>query len=152
LLCPDWILKSLYNTIKSISQINPRIGEPSFAKASEWQARRSSAKNGKLMYYCYIPLSPKSHIFYFGSTKDLKKRFGLHNAGGVNSTKSHLPWELVWYSAFQTGKEAVDFEQYLKTGSGKAFAYKRFVAEALKKDFSNGRISSLKLSAAKAKE
>jgi len=28
----------------------------------------------------------------------------------------------------------------LKTGSGKAFAYKRFVKEALVKDFSDGRI------------
>jgi hypothetical protein len=39
-----------------------------------------------------------------------------------------------------TEKEARDFELYLKTGSGKAFAYKRFVSVALAKDFLNGRI------------
>jgi hypothetical protein len=46
----------------------------------------------------------------------------------------------VWYGGFTTEKEARDFERYLKSGSGKAFAYKRFVKEVLVKDFSSGRI------------
>lgn len=97
------------------------------------------------MYYTYILLSSKSHIFYFGSTNDLQKRLNLHNAGEVKSTKPHLPWKLVWYGAFETEKQARDFERYLKTGSGKAFAYKRFVSVALEKDFSEGRNSVPKL-------
>jgi len=92
-----------------------------------------------VMFYCYILLSSKSHIFYYGSAKDLKSRVSLHNAGKVESTKPHCPWELIWYGAFQTEKEARDFERYLKTGSGKAFAYKRLISEALKKDFLAGR-------------
>lgn len=92
------------------------------------------------MYYTYILLSSKSHIFYYGSTRDLKKRIELHNAGDVKSTAPHIPWTLVWYSAFTTEKEARDFEQYLKSGSGKSFAYKRLVSEALKKDLIGGRI------------
>jgi putative endonuclease len=92
------------------------------------------------MYYTYILLSSKSHIFYFGSTVNLKARFQLHNNGQVQSTKTHIPWKLVWYSAFSTEKEARDFELYLKNGSGKAFAYKRLVPEALKKDFAEGRV------------
>jgi predicted GIY-YIG superfamily endonuclease len=91
------------------------------------------------MYYCYILLSSKSHIFYFGSTNDLESRLKLHNSGEVKSTKSYLPWKLVWYGVFATEKEARDFERYLKTGSGKAFAYKRLVSVALKKDFTKGR-------------
>jgi len=91
------------------------------------------------MFYCYILLSSKSHIFYFGSTNDLKKRIGLHNSGEVKATKSHIPWKLIWYGAFKTEREARDFELYLKTGSGKSFAYKRFVSVALKKDFAEGR-------------
>ena len=91
------------------------------------------------MYYVYILLSSKSHIFYFGSTNDLKKRIGLHNNGEVKSTKPHIPWKLVWYGAFKTEREARDFERYLKTGSGKAFTYKRLVSVALKKDFAEGR-------------
>ena len=96
------------------------------------------------MYYTYILLSSKSHIFYFGSTSDLKRRFELHNKGDVLSTKSHIPWKLVWYCAFETEKQARDFEQYLKTGSGKSFAYKRFVSVALGKDFKRGRKGSPK--------
>ncbi|PIS05462.1 MAG: hypothetical protein COT81_01015 [Candidatus Buchananbacteria bacterium CG10_big_fil_rev_8_21_14_0_10_42_9] len=60
-------------------------------------------------------------FFYFGSTNDLKDRLKLHNKGAVRSTKSHMPWRLVWYAAFLTANEAQDFERYLKTGSGKAF-------------------------------
>jgi len=100
---------------------------------------------GLAMFYCYILLSSKSHIFYFGSAKDLKLRLREHNEGKVTSTKPHLPWELVWYGAFSTAKEARDFEQYLKTGSGKGFAYKRLTPVALKKDFSSGRRGSPKL-------
>ncbi len=91
------------------------------------------------MFYVYILLSSKSHIFYFGSTNDLKQRSILHNAGKVISARPHIPWKLIWYCAFLTEKEARDFELYLKSGSGKAFAYKRLVSVALKKDFSDGR-------------
>jgi predicted GIY-YIG superfamily endonuclease len=90
------------------------------------------------MFYTYILLSSKSHIFYYGSTKDLKKRIELHNQGEVRSTKSGIPWQLVWYSAFATEKLARDFECYLKTGSGKAFAYTRLISEALAKDIKGG--------------
>ena len=96
------------------------------------------------MFYTYILLNSKSHIFYFGSTKDLELRLKLHNEGKVESTKPHLPWKLVWYAAFETEKQAIDFELYLKSGSGKSFAYKRFVSVALEKDFSDGRKGSPK--------
>ena len=96
------------------------------------------------MFYTYILLSSKSHIFYFGSTKDLRIRLKQHNSGEVKSTKPHLPWKLVWYGAFETEKQARDFELYLKNGSGKSFAYKRLVSEALAKDFVGGRKGSPK--------
>lgn len=92
------------------------------------------------MYYSYILLSSKFHLFYFGSTNNLKSRLELHNSGKVTSTKPYIPWRLVWYGAFETETEARNFEQYLKTGSGKAFAYKRLVSVALTKDFTNGRL------------
>jgi len=96
------------------------------------------------MYYAYILLSSKSHIFYFGSTNNLNGRFQAHNTGKVPSTRPHMPWKLIWYGAFGTEKEARDFEQYLKSGSGKAFAYKRLVAVALVKDTLPGRKGSPK--------
>ena len=86
------------------------------------------------MHYCYILLSTKSHIFYYGSTQNIKKRLLKHNSAEVQSTKSHLPWKLVWYGAFETKQQSENFEKYLKSGSGKAFAYKRLLSEALSKD------------------
>ena len=96
------------------------------------------------MYYVYILISSKSHRFYFGSTKDLKKRFALHKGREVKSTKFGEQWKLVWYGAFERDKQARDFERYLKSGSGRAFAYKRLVSVALAEDFAKGRISSPK--------
>ena len=89
------------------------------------------------MHYTYILYSSKSKNFYYGYTENLKERFKLHQAGKVFSTKLYLPWKLVWYSAFENIKLAKNFELYLKSGSGKAFAYKRLLNyEALKKDYS----------------
>jgi len=96
------------------------------------------------MHYTYILLSSKSHTFYFGSTNNLKRRLELHNKGEVPSTKSYVPWRLVWYGAFETERQARDFELYLKNGSGKSFAYKRLVSVALEKDFREGRKGSPK--------
>ena len=87
------------------------------------------------MYYTYILRSQKSKIFYYGYTEDLKRRLKEHNEGRVFATKPHCPWRLVFYAAFETTKQAKEFEQYLKTGSGKAFAYKRLVSVALANDY-----------------
>src|SRR3989338_6906026 len=99
------------------------------------------------MYYAYILLSSKSHRCYFGSANDLKTRFTLHNAGQVKSTKFGIPWKLIWYGGFATEKEARDFEQYLKSGSGKSFAYKRLIPVALANDSLAGRKGSPKRNA-----
>ena len=96
------------------------------------------------MFYTYILLSKSAHKFYFGSAKDLRDRVRLHNEGKVRATKFGKPWKLVWYGSFSTEKEARDFEKYLKTGSGKSFAYRRFISAALKKDFNRGRPGSPK--------
>jgi putative endonuclease len=96
------------------------------------------------MFYTYILFSEKSHKFYFGSANDLQKRLKLHNSGRVFSTKPYMPWKLVWYSGFSTESEARNFEQYLKTGSGKSFAYKRLIPVVLAKDFLSGRKGSPK--------
>lgn len=88
-----------------------------------------------LMYYVYILYSSKSQNFYYGYTEDLQNRLKLHQSGKVKSTAPFLPWKLVYYSAFEDLQLAKNFELYLKTGSGKAFAYKRLLnSGALKKD------------------
>ena len=79
------------------------------------------------MYYVYILKSSKSGELYYGYTKDLKRRIKEHNEGRSRYTKGHLPVKLVFYSAFEKMNIAKDFELYLKSGSGKAFVYKRLV-------------------------
>ncbi len=86
------------------------------------------------MYYVYILQSSKSGILYYGYTTDLQKRFKEHNSSQSKFTKGHIPWKLVWYCGFSEKQKAKDFELYLKSGSGKAFAYKRLVNVALVKD------------------
>jgi putative endonuclease len=79
------------------------------------------------MYYVYL-LRSLSHPDqkYIGITEDLKKRHADHNNGFSKHTAKYMPWELVTYHAFQDKYKAYEFEKYLKTGSGKAFASKRF--------------------------
>jgi len=78
------------------------------------------------MHYVYV-LVMSNNQYYVGSTTDLKKRIEKHNEGGVPSTAKYRPLKLVWYSAFFDLKKATDFEDYLKTASGKAFRNKRFL-------------------------
>lgn len=79
------------------------------------------------MYYVYLIQSknfPKER--YIGFTEDLKARIKAHNAGNSKHTSKFCPWKLVSYHAFEDKRTAQEFEYYLKTGSGKAFANKRF--------------------------
>jgi len=78
------------------------------------------------MYYVYLI---QSLVFsdqkYVGFTRDLKQRMSCHNSGGSPHTSKYKPWELVTYFAFSDQKQATDFEKYLKSQAGRAFAKKR---------------------------
>jgi len=62
---------------------------------------------------------------YVGLTDDLKSRFAAHNAGHSSHTAKFKPWRLVTYIAFSDERKAVEFERYLKSASGRAFANKQ---------------------------
>ena len=78
------------------------------------------------MHYVYLI---ESEAFpgqrYVGSTADLKKRLATHISGGSVHTSKFRPWRLVSYLAFEDKSRAHEFEYYLKSGSGRAFANKR---------------------------
>ncbi|MBW6479920.1 MAG: GIY-YIG nuclease family protein [Bacteroidales bacterium] len=78
------------------------------------------------MWYVYI-LRCADGKTYTGCTSDLKQRMQRHNMGQVLFTKSRLPVELIIYIAFKDKYKAYFFEKYLKSGSGRAFALKRFL-------------------------
>jgi putative endonuclease len=78
------------------------------------------------MYYVYLMRSVNFPTrTYIGFMADLRQRVATHNAGGSKHTAKYLPWELVSYHAFSDERRAREFEYYLKTGSGQAFARKR---------------------------
>ena len=62
---------------------------------------------------------------YTGVTEDLEQRIHAHNAGASTHTSKYRPWKLVTYVCFQDDRRALEFERYLKSGSGQAFANKR---------------------------
>jgi putative endonuclease len=85
-------------------------------------------RNFAHMFYAYILRSEQNpERFYYGFSSDLKKRLKVHNQGGNVSTKTGIPWTLAWYGGFESESAASDFERYLKTASGKAFARKRLL-------------------------
>ena len=78
------------------------------------------------MFYVYL-LESLSHPGerYIGLTDDLKTRLHQHNSGASLHTSKFKPWRIVTYVAFSDRQKAAAFEQYLKEGSGHAFARKR---------------------------
>ncbi len=62
---------------------------------------------------------------YVGLTDDLRARFDAHNKGRSPHTDKYKPWRLVTYIAFSDRRRAIEFERYLKSASGRAFANKR---------------------------
>lgn len=78
----------------------------------------------KYVYILQSLLDEQRH--YTGVTDDLTERLKRHNAGEVVHTNKYKPWRLQTYVAFSDKDRAYAFEQYLKSGSGRAFAKKRF--------------------------
>ncbi len=78
-------------------------------------------------FYTYILESlafPGRH--YTGLTDDLAARLKKHNEGGCPHTSKYRPWKIRTAVAFATREKAAEFEAYLKSHSGRAFASKHF--------------------------
>lgn len=73
------------------------------------------------MTYVYVLHSAYDGQLYTGCTRDLRKRFALHQAGGVPSTKDRRPLKLIYYEACLDESDAFRREKYLKTTYGKRY-------------------------------
>ena len=81
------------------------------------------------MIYVYILQSvAEPDRFYVGRTNDQRARLAKHNAKAVSHTSKFAPWRIKTYVAFSDEPQAIAFEKYLKSGSGRAFAKKRLFA------------------------
>lgn len=78
-----------------------------------------------IMFYVYVILSGKDDKLYVGHTNNLAKRLIEHNSGLVKSTKSRVPFKLVYYEASNILEDAIKRERSLKTGFGRAYLKRR---------------------------
>jgi len=78
-------------------------------------------------YYVYILRSlTDSERHYVGITENLGDRLKKHNAAQCKHTSKHIPWQIETAVSFLSKDKAVDFEKYLKSHSGRAFAKRHF--------------------------
>lgn len=83
------------------------------------------------MHYLYVLKSLKDKNLYVGSTNNLKERLKLHNLGKIFSTKYRRPFELVYYEAYKSEKDARHREKNLKLKSTAFYQLKRRLATSL---------------------
>lgn len=76
-------------------------------------------------YYVYILVSEGDESrHYTGLTGNPKARLKEHNTGKVPHTSKYRPWRIETAIAFRSLEKATEFEKYLKSHSGRAFAKK----------------------------
>ena len=64
---------------------------------------------------------------YVGLTSNVSARLAAHNAGHCTHTARHRPWKVIVCIEFEEERRAVQFEKYLKSGSGWAFSRRHFL-------------------------
>jgi predicted GIY-YIG superfamily endonuclease len=78
----------------------------------------------RFVYVLRSDSNPERH--YVGVTGDVDNQLEWHNHGPCWHTAEHRPWSLVVVIELRTEQQAVRFERYLKSGSGRAFAARHF--------------------------
>jgi putative endonuclease len=74
------------------------------------------------MYYANIMYSPSTDRFYKGHTSQTpEKRVERHNKRITSSTRTGIPWTLVFFKSFDTKREAIQFEIFLKKQKNRDF-------------------------------
>ncbi|MDZ7658334.1 GIY-YIG nuclease family protein [Fodinibius sp.] len=77
------------------------------------------------MFYTYILYSESLDQYYTGYTSvGVKERLRKHNKGGNRSTKSGIPWKIVYVKSFATKTEAIKWENFIKRQKSSVFIEK----------------------------
>ena len=79
----------------------------------------------KRLVYVLKSACPKER-YYIGLTSDVRARVADHNRGRCSHTARSRPWQLHVTIELPDERRALDFERYLKSGSGRAFAKRHF--------------------------
>ena len=73
------------------------------------------------MYTLYILYSKNLDRFYVGYTNDLVRRLREHNRIKGKYTDTGIPWELVYNETFETKKDAMAMEKFIKSRKSKKY-------------------------------
>jgi putative endonuclease len=84
------------------------------------------------MFYVYVLKSLKDNNLYIGSTNNLDRRLKEHNDSKVFSTKSRIPFEIIYYEAYKSEDDARKREHNLKLRSRAYAQLKKRIEESLK--------------------
>ena len=71
-------------------------------------------------FYVYVLKNKVSKKLYIGSTNNLEKRLEEHRKGKVFSTKNFIDFDLIYYEAYTSERDARIREKHLKY-FGKAY-------------------------------
>ena len=74
-----------------------------------------------MKFTVYVLYSVKHNKHYYGFTNDLAARFLSHNELGSDWTSKYRPWKIIFTKEFETKREAMIYEKWLKTGAGRDF-------------------------------
>jgi putative endonuclease len=74
-----------------------------------------------IKWYVYILKSLKHGGYYIGYTSDKEERLIKHNAGNSRSTKSGIPWYMIYTEEYKTKSEAIKREKYIKRQKNKKY-------------------------------
>ena len=70
-------------------------------------------------------IKSKEGYKYTGMTEDMKERMIKHNTGNYSFwTKRGTEWRIIYIEEFETKKEALHREKWLKTGVGRDYIKK----------------------------
>ena len=81
-----------------------------------------------MCYYIYMLQSEADLSYYIGSTNNLEKRLHRHNLGFARYTARKRPWRIVYTETFETKKEALIREKFLKRQRNRDF-YQRLISQ-----------------------
>ncbi len=74
------------------------------------------------MFTVYVLFSEKFNKHYVGFTSDLESRLLSHNVLATKGfTIKYRPWKIIYTKIFDSKKEAMEYELWLKSGIGRNF-------------------------------
>ncbi|MFW5872631.1 MAG: GIY-YIG nuclease family protein [bacterium] len=72
-------------------------------------------------YYTYILYSESLNRYYIGSSENPEKRLERHNARATVSTRGGRPWKVVYKEQYDSRKEAISRENFIKRMKSRKF-------------------------------